>query len=217
QPAVSDEQLRMPAVWPCTFQSRNSLTYIREVYGDLAADTLGDGATLTANPHPANHQQYPGGGVVYAGALDYLLELDPAGLPAPLQQVEHMLTNLYEESRWNARWTGVLKQGANLPEPQFATRSDAVVNGTPLHSLAFTIKQGEQIDDFFSKHEAKLATTLAASPFVSITGFPSPSGVPGERHPQAFTVRWSDGPVPTSAANLSPGDGPSTYGALSPQ
>src|SRR5699024_5293581 len=31
-----------------------------------------------------------------------------------------------------------------------------------------------------------------------------PGGRPGDRHPQAFAVRWSDGPVPPSADRLPP-------------
>lgn len=201
------------AVWALAYTGDNLLSYVRTQYGAMMPDVLGAGVEVMVN----HHVGVPGGDRVYAGAISdpETIYADPSLMP--------MLNNLVLEDQWDGRWKGVLKQGANFPEPQFATMRTEHLEpgrrsrrGTTMQTLAFTIKQGEQIDDFFTKHEPKLATTLSASPFVSITGY-NQGGRDGDRHPQAFTVRWSEGEVPSSADQLPPPQRPYARGLTSPE
>src|SRR5699024_5981583 len=114
-----------------------------------------------------------------------------------------MLANLAAEDEWNARWGGVLKTSVNFPEPQFAVAKHQVLDGADLYEMPFIIKQGQQVGEF-EKLEPKLATTLIAAPFTSIVGYPGPGGRPGDRHPQAFAVRYATAPVPASPDRLAP-------------
>lgn len=202
QSGTEDEVAEGPApsqgaVWALRYGGMNSITYVRRQYAGMMPAHLGDHVEVLVNDWPESDPHHPGGGRIYVGAITS---------PSTVYQDEgtiQMLSNIMEEDRWNERWGGVLKTGANQPEPQFAVAKDATLGRTQLHALPFTIKQGEQVGDF-EKLEPKLATTLMAAPFVSIVGYPGPGGRPGDRHPQAFEVRWSDGPVPASADRLPP-------------
>lgn len=195
----ADRVVSTGAVWALRYGGSNTLHYARHQYAQMIPAHLGEGVTVLVNDWPEGDRAHPGGGRIYVGAIGR------PGIEYADESSQQMLTDLAAEDAWNARWGGVLKTGANFPEPQFAVAKDAQLGRTQLHSLPFTIRQGEQVGDF-EKLEPKLATTLSAAPFVSVVGYPGPGGRPGDRHPQAFAVRWSDGPVPPSADRLPPGE-----------
>lgn len=137
--------------------------------------------------------------VMYVGGLtDGTTRFNPASGVEP-----EALTKLQVEDEWNRRWADALKRDANPPRPDHATRAEATLpGGQVVHRQAFVTRQGVDPSEFFGL-EAKVAATLAGAPFVAITGWPSP-GRAGERHAQAFTVYWSDQPVPPNPDQLTP-------------
>lgn len=186
------------AVWALRYGGANTLHYARTQYAGMMPGHLGQHVQVLVNSWPENDPHHPGGGRLYTGAIT-----DPGTVYADPSMAD-MLANLMAEDTWNTRWSRVVKTGVNQPEPQFATAASGNVRVSEINSLAFTIKQGQEVAEFM-KLEPKLATTLTAAPFVSIVGYPGPGGRPGDRHPQAFAVRWSNGPVPPSADHLAPG------------
>lgn len=119
-------------------------------------------------------------------------------------------------ARWNQRWKDALKQGAQVPNIQMEVyRKANLADGTVIEYQPFVFNQGVSNIEYFG-YEAKLSTTLAAAPFVTIMGFPGPGGRPGERHPQAIAVAWSAKPIPDSPAKLNPaGDRDATRWVIS--
>jgi hypothetical protein len=164
-----------------------SLAEVRPLRGDLAG-TFGCPVLVD---HRAD--------VVYFGALG-----DPeAGLS---DEDAEALARVQQEDDWDERWGYVLKQGANPPTPQWATEKDLpLANGAVVHRLAFVTRSG--IDPAgFQRLEPQLATVLDAAPFVAICGWPG-QGRPGDRHPQAFVVYWSETAQPASPEHLAPSPG----------
>lgn len=185
------------AVWMLAYGGANELSFIRSSYAPMMSAHLAGGAVVLVNDWPEGDPLHPGANRVYVGAIGAegtVLEDSSAG---------EMLEQLALDDQWRDRWSGVLKTGANPPDPQFNVADEGQVGRSTVHYLPFLVRQGDRIDDF-EKLEPKLATTLLASPFVSVTGYPGRGGRPGDRHPQAFTVCWSDGPVPESADRLAP-------------
>lgn len=164
-----------------------SLVEVRPLRGDLV-ERFGC-------PVLIDHRQ----DVVYFGAIG-----DPdAGLSEEDQQV---LEQVEDEDAWDERWAMVLKQGTNPPTPEWATAKDLPLEDEAVvHRLAFVTRSG--IDPTtFQRLEPQLATVLDAAPFVAICGWPG-QGRPGERHPQAFVVYWSESPQPGSPEHLAASPG----------
>lgn len=143
-----------------------------------------------------DHRFCGGAGVMVLGDFDAPLAEDS---PLTFEQLEQIL----EEDSWNAKWIELMKMGSNPPRPEFATRKvAALADGTEITSLGFVTRNGIGHEDFF-KLEPKLATMLDAAPFASLAGWEMP-GRPGERHPQAFALRWSTGKVPARPDDVKP-------------
>lgn len=140
--------------------------------------------------------------VVYMGALHAAsTTYEDAGVQTKIHQ-------LITEDEWSARWANTLKMGAIRPRPEHGVYQEAKVGATTLHRQPFVVQQGLDPLDFF-KLEPKIATTLAAAPFVSVTGFEASGRRSGERHAQAFSVTWSgqNTNVPANPDTLAPEDG----------
>jgi S-DNA-T family DNA segregation ATPase FtsK/SpoIIIE len=135
----------------------------------------------------------PVASVVYFGSLtaDIASYTDPS--------VVETLAHLAEDDVWDERWAGAGNASikANPPVPQHTTSSEKPLpNGVVVHKLAFVCRMGQRPEEFFGLENALGNTSLGAAPFVAITGYPAQSDRPGERHPQAFTLYWSDGRPP---------------------
>ncbi|AZZ54922.1 type IV secretory system conjugative DNA transfer family protein [Rathayibacter iranicus] len=124
---------------------------------------------------------------------------DP-GLLAHMEQLE-------VTARWGQRWADALKLGEKPPVIQHAVYKEAALaDGTVIHCQPFMVKQGLDPTAFFGQEmRKKLATTLAAAPFVTVTGFVVAGYREGERHTQGLSVIWSNGQVPSNPANINPG------------
>lgn len=112
-------------------------------------------------------------------------------------------------ARWNQRWADLLKQGDKPPHLQYEHHRTARFDQqTTIHFQPFLVLQGLNPTSYFQQYIAQgLSTTLAAARFVTVTGLTGqfvPGGLPGERHPQGFTVIWSEEAVPTSPAQVTP-------------
>jgi hypothetical protein len=141
------------------------------------------------------------GGAVYFGAIgdDHAVYADATG-PGWAEK----LADLAEEDRWREVWAAVLKSGVQQPTIHHSTRAErALPDGTVVHRQPFTVRTGEDPTCFFGT-ESKIATALGSKPFVAVTGWTVNSSRPGERHPQAFSVFWSDQAPPASPDRLAP-------------
>lgn len=138
------------------------------------------------------------------GTIDvYLGDLDNAELED--ESLRERMDMAAATARWKRRWTDALKQGVQVPTLQSQVyRSGRLADGTLIEYQPFVFNQGVAGAKAYFGHEANLATTLDAAPFVAITGFPPPNGRPGERFPQAMAVAWSKKAVPTSPTKLDP-------------
>lgn len=148
-----------------------------------------------------DHRAQNGTGCAYAGAL---LDADTNWDPSCGLSTKDM-KKLADEDAWNNRWAEAApKHKANPPIMEASTAATArLKNGVTVHNLAFITRQGMTPHDFFL-FEDKLNSTLNAAPFVSMTGFQGTGKRPGERHPQAFCVRWSSEAVPAKPDDLAP-------------
>lgn len=148
-----------------------------------------------------DHRAQNGAGCAYAGAL---LDADTNWDPACGLTTKDM-KKIADEDTWNQRWAEAApKHKANPPIMEASTAATArLKNGVTVHNLAFITRQGMTPHDFFL-FEDKLNSTLNAAPFVSMTGFQGTGKRPGERHPQAFCVRWATEAVPAKPDDLAP-------------
>ena len=189
---TADESPRR--VWRSTWAwpGGPTLTEIRPLVGDIAA--------RFGCPTLIDHRG-DDGGAVYFGAIGddnavYPDETDPGWAKK--------LADLAEEDRWRDIWAAVLKAGVQQPTIHHSTYAERpLADGTVVHRQPFIVRTGEDPTWFFGT-EAKIATALGSKPFVAITGWPVTSGRPGERHPQAFSVFWSDQAPPASPDRLPP-------------
>ena len=121
-----------------------------------------------------------------------------------LKDLPTTFNNLAIESEWMERWEGVLKTTVNFPaiehDQYFEYR---LKDGSVIYSQSFVTLKGDELSLYFG-NETKLATALEHMPFVSTVGFLIKSQRRGERHPQAFTVLWSNGNIPASPDKLQP-------------
>ncbi|MEK6345332.1 MAG: hypothetical protein V4737_16080, partial [Curtobacterium sp.] len=117
------------------------------------------------------------------------------------------LASLAWELRWKQRWRDIFKTNErSIPVPQWAAKQDAVLalpdGDVEIHAAPHMSAQGDEIGLFMSSVVAqKLPTTLASAPFCTVVGWPD-GVVPGGRNPQAFTVLWSDRPVPNDPTKI---------------
>ena len=135
--------------------------------------------------------------IVYFGALS-----DPnSRFTDP--QLPVLLANLVTEDHWTTNiWGEVLKTSVNAPIIQHSTYSEATLaDGVVVKRQAFVTRSGIDPSEYRGL-EPKLATALRAAPYVSVAGFVGPGERQGERHPQAFTVYWSERPVPAGPDRL---------------
>ncbi|GAB3176007.1 hypothetical protein GCM10027059_50210 [Myceligenerans halotolerans] len=117
------------------------------------------------------------------------------------------------EDQWRSRWEPVLGQSVNAPTPyKGLTVTATLAGGQEVHLQPFTTLHGESSEIYMQpKYEKAMAAAIPGSPaFCSFAYWPRPTvGRATERHNQAFTVAWSQEPVP-GIAQLAPcpGDAP---------
>jgi hypothetical protein len=152
----------------------------------------------------------PKAGILYLGNLT---ENIPVFTDPNLSKHFHEMET---EARWAIRWADTLKMGARQPLVQHQVYREAKIptgqggNRAVVRSQPFILLQGVSIMEFIQptpRIEPQLATTLAAAPFVSVTGTSGIGNVrPGERHQQAITVCWSDSVLPNTPNNIQPSE-----------
>ncbi|MEH0110571.1 hypothetical protein V6N00_12745 [Tersicoccus sp. MR15.9] len=145
-----------------------------------------------------DHRAMSGMGSLYLGALT-----DPN---TPWDQAAGVSTetmrNLAEDDTWAHRWSVDLGLGPNYPKREVGTLKTAVLKGgRKITAVAFVNRNSITLADI-RKLEPKLGASMNGAPFVSVTGYPGAK--PGERHPQAFTVSWSEDPLPTKPDDIAP-------------
>ena len=180
-----------PAVWATQWATTSEigLSYVRR----NAAGSIASGVRTEV---VTDHRAMGGQGLMFVGAdSDPNTEYDESsGITA------QSMGEVAEEDEWAARWAAVLKQNVNAPVPQFPVKSQAdLADGTTIFYQPFVTLSGEDPAQFMSGLEGKLKATIPGSaPFLSIAWY-SQRGTDrsGERHAQAFTVAWSNKPVPS--------------------
>lgn len=124
-----------------------------------------------------------------------------------------MIRKLDLETKTRGWWSKAKpKEAASVPSVQFLTEKHATytyrspASRTPIRcnmqQLAFATLTSEPPEMFFGREDS-IAAAMSV-PFTSIVGFQQPKAPVGERHSTGFTLRWSDQPVPPSAAQLVP-------------
>lgn len=180
------------AVWRSTWAwpGGPSLTEIRPLCADIA-DRAGC-------PVLIDHRG-DDGGAVYFGALD-----DPETVYDDSEDWADVLEKLADEDRWSAVWSAALKMGMQAPTVHTTTYAEkSLADGTVVYRQPFLCHLGDDPTMYFG-FEDRISTAMRAKPFVAITGWPVTSDRPGERHPQAFSLYWSDSQVPASPDRLPP-------------
>jgi hypothetical protein len=214
-PEVAELALRSAAAWVHDEQKlpRADLVNVQRISTDESeshaylATFLGEGAMYLDTTGAAIGRSLTGMDAFaeqgQGGILLYLGDLDNAELED--DSVRERMQRTAQTSRWNQRWKDALKQGVQVPVIQLEVhRSARLADGTMLEYQPFVFNQGVGGPKTYFGHEANLSTTLAAAPFVAILGFPASGGRPGERHPQALAVAWSQKNVPSSPSKLDP-------------
>lgn len=214
-PETAELALRSAAAWVHDDQKlpRADLVNVQRISTDESqthaylATFLGEGAVYLDTTGPAIGRQLTGMDAFaeqgQGGILLYLGDLDGAELDD--DSVRDRMQRTAATARWNQRWKDALKQGVQVPVIQLDVhRTARLADGTLIEYQPFVFNQGVGGPKFYFGHEANLSTTLAAAPFVAILGFPAGGGRPGERHPQALAVAWSQKNVPSSPSKLDP-------------
>lgn len=214
-PETAELALRSAAAWVHDEQKlpRADLVNVQRISTDESqthaylATFLGEGAVYLDTTGPAIGRQLTGMDAFaeqgQGGILLYLGDLDGAELED--DSVRDRMQRTAATARWNQRWKDALKQGVQVPVIQLDVhRTARLADGTLIEYQPFVFNQGVGGPKFYFGHEANLSTTLAAAPFVAILGFPASGGRPGERHPQALAVAWSQKNVPSSPSKLDP-------------
>lgn len=115
-----------------------------------------------------------------------------------------LLERIELENKADSEWKSALKQGAQPPtiKPEACSTDD--IGGVTIHRDAFMTRVGLPPSDFFG-YEPRLAAAKINIPFLCITGWPAQYPArPGERHPQALAVIWSDKAPPGSPDKVAP-------------
>lgn len=177
-------------LWMVTWSGMGGEAMRQTINGSVFPSILGTRVLV-------DHRFGGGSGVMVFGDFDAPLT---ESSPLSYEQLELIV----EEDTWNHKWIEVMKQGTNPPRPEFATRKIAELsNGTQITSLGFVTRNGMGYEDFF-KIEPKIPTMLDSAPFASLAGWPLGQGRPGERHPQAFALRWGTGRFPSRPDDVVP-------------
>ena len=184
-------------VWATQWVTSSSVPFVhvrKALLGDIAAAARTDAL--------ADHRAMGGAGLLFIGAVfDEDVEYEPSsGISA------ETIAWLAEEDQWGVRWAAALKQGVNAPVPQRAVKAEAALaDGTVIHHQPFVTLNGEDPAQFMVGLEGKLAATIPNSaPFMSVAWYTMRGADrSGERHAQAFTVSYSERPVP-SLSTLAP-------------
>lgn len=164
------------------------------------ADLVAGGASrvgVTAlGDHRANNRE----GALYVGLFDEAIYSEQSVLN------ETKVEQLLGEQWWNQVFTEAMKQGANPPRPEWATlNTQLTAEGVEIQELAFIMRKGHTLEGNFFPIESQIATSLPEYQFVSIVGFHNrQASRPAERHRQAFTIRKSIQPVPSSIEDIRP-------------
>lgn len=150
-----------------------------------------------------DHRAADGNGILYFGDLTsgQAVFEDP--------DMEKNLADIANEDFWVQVWnTGSPSRlSENVPTISVPVYAEAnLADGTQVKRQPFVTRKGVSPQEYFGS-EPKLAASLGAVPFVSITGWPGQSQRPGERHPQALCVTWSTRPVPSTIDAMGPVEG----------
>lgn len=114
------------------------------------------------------------------------------------------LRRLDVEDHWNRVWSTSSKQYANPPTIHHSTFASGILSGgQEVQRQVFVTRVGVDPAEYRGT-EPRLSASMAAAPFVAVTGWPMQEQRPGERHPQAVCVYWSHDPVPDSPQKLAP-------------
>ncbi len=199
EPGIEPEP-QSGAVWKTdwTYPVNLGAKYLRENSTDALASTV---LATTVIDHRS--------GTIYFGASEDGDNVDPA--------YRVVVANLLLEDRWRAVWTNTLKQGANIPKVQPKTVAQAeLANRSVVHRTAFAVNEGNNPREYKGVEE-NLASALKGAKFVAITGWydANQGGRPGDRHPQALCVYWSNDPVPLTPKWLVPSASPANRWVLS--
>ncbi len=179
------------AVWEARFAGADGL--------ELAASGIADGLATDAVPLP------PDGAAPVGRVLFGVLDLEAATFAEP--GMRERLERLSWELRWKRRWRDIFKTTErSIPVPQWDAKQDATLvlpsGDAVIHAAPHLTAQGDKIGLYMSPTIAEnLPTTLASAPFCTVVGWPD-GVVPGGRNPQAFTVLWSEKPVPKNPAEI---------------
>lgn len=192
--------------------------YIYEISRELSGPG-GAGVEVLADHRQRVLFGRPRYGLLFVGNLtEGCPPLDPESGVEP-QHLEW----LSNEDDWNSVWASVMKSDVNPPtinNPSYKKAYLPVPGGEVLvQQQPFVCRSGVEPREFFGL-EAKVASARGSAPFVAITGWTQNTGNRrGERHATAFSVYWSDQPVPASPDTLapSPSTAPTTSGGLADQ
>ncbi|MFS0885152.1 FtsK/SpoIIIE domain-containing protein [Aeromicrobium sp. 179-A 4D2 NHS] len=146
---------------------------------------------------------------MFAGVLDDpeqpLIDARQIAQPRADVDVIEAVRRIREEDTWIDRWTNVLKTNVNFPVVEHSLRKQFELrDGTKIESQTFVTLRGDDVAGTYFGLEEKLKTSLEHIPFVATTGYLHRSSRRGERHPQAFDVIWSEGPIPANPDKLTP-------------
>lgn len=144
-----------------------------------------------------------------AGAVMYVGALTTGQTEFTDHTLEERFDMLAREMAWRERWTNALRMNEQKPYFQGAVyKKGQLAGGTTIECQPFMTPQGIQSEAYINAdNERKLQSTLNNAPFVSIIGWPMNGDRPGERHPGAFRVLWSDSPIPANPAQIVPASG----------
>lgn len=147
-------------------------------------------------------------GRCFAGALsgNSFVNVNQSAPPSTqIGSVEEALHRVAVEDEWQVRWRNALKTNVNFPVVSHEQYEEMQLrDGTTIYSQAFVTLRGDDVVGTYFGLEDKLKTALEHIPFLSTCGFLAGGARRGERHPQAFTVLWSEKAVPANPDKLQP-------------
>lgn len=113
--------------------------------------------------------------------------------------LEEYCQRLEEEATWVKRWNSIKKVSGFPPEIQWGTRKTQKIGQTNLTQISFVTLNGIEPEVYMGL-EKEIQATLQGAPFASVTGYSTDRN--GTRHRQAFSLTFSDGPVPYSLEDV---------------
>lgn len=153
-----------------------------------------------------DHRNY---NVMFAGVLtdpnQQLADVRQQVPPRNDVDVAEAVRRIAVEDDWISRWVNVLKTNVNFPVVEHSLYKEFELrDGTKIFSQTFVTLRGDDVVGTYFGLEEKLKTALEHIPFVATTGYLYRHNRRGERHPQAFDVIWSEGPIPPNPDKLPP-------------